>query len=142
MIASCSPKYQQTAFLSPWSPSTSQHSMKAHDLTAVNKLHCSLPKCPPARQQAQVVFSLRLHQIHLLEKNLRLISANSSVQTPSGVTVHTLLPVLFPLCFSTSSPLSLSHVSVVCVRSPDPWPTGKQLPACLSIATKLLYIMA
>lgn len=30
----------------------------------------------------------------------------------------------------------------LCARSPDPWPTGRQLPACLSFATKLLYIMA
>lgn len=30
----------------------------------------------------------------------------------------------------------------LCVRSSDPWPTGRQLPACLSFATKLLYIMA
>ncbi len=65
-------------------------------------------------QQALVVFSLRLHLIHHL-KNLWFLSANCSVQTPSGVTIHTPLHLHFSLCFSTSSLLSPSPVSVVCV---------------------------
>lgn len=61
---------------------------------------------------------------------------HSAAQTLFGVTVHTPLRVRFYL-------FSYLHVSPVCfVWSPDPWPTVKQLPACLSTATKLLYIMA
>lgn len=43
-----------------------------------------------------------------------------------------------------AAPLCLSLLSVLplCVRSADRRPTGKQHPACLSFATKLLYITA
>lgn len=106
---------------------------------------CRQQHCPGVElQQTQVVFWPRLHHIHLLN-NLWLMSAN--FVGPNSLWCrhsHTSSSPFLSLFFHLFPAITLSHSQCCrcCVWSPDLWPTAKQLPACLSIATKLLYIMA
>lgn len=142
IITACSSGTAKHIFLT-FSTSTPWHLKKVHSLPAVSKhpyTHCLLPtNCPTHKTDnlfsGGATASPGRHSAY--QSNFWKVAP----QTLLAVTIHTPLNVsLFSHLYLAVS-LPLSPVSVF-VWSPDPRPTGKQLPGCLSIATKLLYITA
>lgn len=139
---------------SQWSCATVHTSLWKMKKAVSSFIHCSgapsqhasamwtLNKCPVAKL-------LLLSVQHDVAQVLTQITTNPSLKKnpspvghlfPGLIPPHALFIYLF-VCPPLPRCLSLPSV-LLCVRSPDPRPTGKQLPACLSFATKLLYIMA